>query len=53
MLLGRAKRLFGPETLDGALKLAESNVSTTGVAMSVYVRSGSVTTGAFALPQVG
>ena len=53
MLLGRAKRLFGPETQDGALKLAESNVSTTGVAINVDVRSGSVTTGAFALPQVG
>lgn len=51
VLLGRGKRLFGQDTKDGALRLAESRVSTTGVTMSVYVRSGSVTTGTFALPQ--
>lgn len=51
VLLGRGKRLFGQQTKEGALRLAESSVSTTGVTMSVYARSGSVTTGTFALPQ--
>ena len=51
VLLGRGKRLFDQDTRDGALKLAESSVSTTGVTMNVYVRSGNVTTGSFALPQ--
>lgn len=51
VLLGRGKRLFGQDTRDGALKLVESSVSTTGVTMSVYARSGSVTTGSFALLQ--
>lgn len=51
VLLGRGKRLFGQAAKDGALKLAESSVSTTGVTMNVYVRSGNVTTGSFALPQ--
>jgi len=51
VLLGRGKRLFGQETKDGALQLAESSVSTTGVTMAVYARAGSVTTGSFALPQ--
>lgn len=51
VLLGRGKRLFGQGTADGALKLTENRVSTTGVTMSVYMRSGSVTTGTFALPQ--
>jgi len=51
VLLGRGKRLFGQGTTDGALKLIESRVSTTGVTMGVYERSGPVTTGTFALPQ--
>ena len=50
VLLGRGKRLFGQDTRDGALKLVESSLSTTGVTMSVYARSGSVKTGTFALP---
>lgn len=51
VLLGRGKRLFDQGTVDGALTLTESRVSTTGVTMSVYMRSGRVTTGTFALPQ--
>jgi dihydrofolate reductase len=51
LVLGRGKRLFGQGTKAGALKLAESSVSTTGVTMSVYTRAGAVKTGTFELPQ--
>jgi dihydrofolate reductase len=51
VLLGRGKRLFGQHTISGALKLTENSVSTTGVAMSVYARAGTLTTGTFALPE--
>jgi dihydrofolate reductase len=51
LILGPGKKLFGPGAKAGALRLAESSVSTTGVSMSVYARAGAVTTGTFALPQ--
>lgn len=51
VLLGHGKRLFGQGTKAGALKLAESRLSTTGVTMSLYTRAGTVRTGTFELPQ--
>ncbi|MGQ3300767.1 dihydrofolate reductase family protein [Reyranella sp.] len=51
LVLGHGKKLFGPGTKPGALKLTESKVSTTGVTMGVYAREGSVKSGSFALPQ--
>ncbi|WP_422036272.1 dihydrofolate reductase family protein [Reyranella sp.] len=51
LVLGHGKKLFGPGSKAGALKLAESSVSTTGVTMGVYARAGAVTTGTFALSQ--
>jgi dihydrofolate reductase len=50
LVLGPGKRLFGQGTKPGALKLAETTVSTTGVTMSVYDRAGAVSTGSFQLP---
>ena len=51
LILGPGKKLFGQGAKAGALKLAESSVSTTGVIMSVYARAGAVKTGTFELPQ--
>jgi len=51
LVLGPGKRLFGPGTKPGALKLARTAVSTTGVIMSTYERDGAVRTGTFELPQ--
>ena len=51
LLLGPGKRLFGPGTKSGALKLATTAVSTTGVIMSVYDRAGAIRTGSFELKQ--
>ena len=51
LILGPGKKLFGQGSKAGALKLAESSVSTTGVTMSVYARAGNVKTGTFELPQ--
>ena len=51
LVLGRGKRLFGQGTKAGALKLAESKLSTTGVTMSVYARAGAERTGSFELPE--
>lgn len=50
LVLGPGKRLFGQGTKAGALKLAETKVSTTGVTMSVYARAEVVKTGSFELP---
>jgi dihydrofolate reductase len=49
LVLGPGKRLFGQGTKPGALKLAETTVSTTGVIMSVYDRAGAISTGSFQL----
>jgi dihydrofolate reductase len=48
VILGRGKKLFGEGTIPAGLKLTESNVSTTGVTINTYVRSGDVKTGSFA-----
>ena len=47
LVLGPGKRLFGAGTRPGALKLAQTTVSTTGVIMSVYDRAGAISTGSF------
>jgi len=51
IVLGPGKRLFGRGAIPAGLKLVDSKVSTTGVVISRYVRSGEVTTGSFALPE--
>ncbi|MBW8729283.1 MAG: dihydrofolate reductase [Inquilinus limosus] len=49
VVLGSGKRLFGRGAIPVGLKLVSSQVSTTGVVISSYIRSGEVTTGSFAL----
>jgi dihydrofolate reductase len=49
VVLGSGKRLFGRGAIPAGLKLVSSQVSTTGVVISSYIRSGEVTTGSFAL----
>ena len=51
IVLGPGKRLFGRGAIPAGLKLVDSKVSTTGVVISRYVRSGEVTTGSFALAE--
>lgn len=51
LLLGPGKRLFGPGTRPGALKLTASKQSSTGVVMSVHERAGAISTGSFALAE--
>jgi dihydrofolate reductase len=51
LLLGPGKRLFGDGAKPGALKLAESAVSTTGVVMSVYRPDGAIKLGSFQLAE--
>jgi dihydrofolate reductase len=46
LTLGRGKRLFGEGSIPCGLKLIESEVSTTGVMINTYGRSGSVQTDA-------
>jgi dihydrofolate reductase len=47
LVLGPGKRLFGEGARPGALKLARTAVSTTGVITSVYDRAGAISTGSF------
>ncbi len=47
LVLGPGKRLFGSGARPGALKLAKTSVSTTGVITSVYDRAGAIATGSF------
>lgn len=49
VILGNGKKFFGEGAAPAGLKLTESKVSTTGVVMNTYVRSGGVSTGSFAL----
>ena len=49
VMLGSGKRLFGPGTPSGALKLVSSEVSDTGVLMATYAPAGAVPIGSFAL----
>ena len=47
VVLGRGKRLFEAGAKAGALRLAASQTSATGVVMSTYVPAGDVTPGSF------
>jgi dihydrofolate reductase len=49
VMLGTGKRLFGAGTMPAALKLARSQVTSTGVIISTYLRAGRPTYGSFAL----
>jgi dihydrofolate reductase len=49
LVLGQGKRLFKDGAKPGALKLASTSVSTTGVIMNVYHPDGAVRTGSFAV----
>lgn len=51
VLLGTGKRLFGPGTAPGALKLQASRTYPTGVVVSSYAPDGSVRTGDFQLAE--
>ncbi len=48
VVLGRGKRLFSETARRSALRLARSQVSTTGVVMSTYVPGGDIQPGSFA-----
>jgi dihydrofolate reductase len=48
VVLGRGKRLFSETAKPSALRLVRSQVSTTGVVMSTYVRGGDIQPGSFA-----
>jgi dihydrofolate reductase len=45
--IGTGKRLFGAGTIPAALKLVDSKVSGTGVAINTYVPAGELDTGSF------
>jgi dihydrofolate reductase len=51
LVVGDGKRLFGHGTLPGALKLVDTQTSTTGVAIHTYERAGEIQQGSFALDQ--
>lgn len=51
VVLGRGKRLFGPGTPPGGMKLVASDVSTTGVLIATYEPAGGVPIGTFELPE--
>lgn len=48
VILGRGKRLFETTAKPGALRLAGTRASTTGVVMSTYVPAGEIPLGSFA-----
>ena len=50
LVLGKGKRLFGPGTPSGGMKLVKSDVSTTGVVVATYEPNGKVPIGTFELP---
>jgi dihydrofolate reductase len=47
LVIGAGKRLFGDGTIPSGLKLVESKVTGTGVAVSVYERAGAIERGSF------
>jgi dihydrofolate reductase len=49
LVVGSGKRLFADGTVPTALKLVDSKVSTTGVALGTYEPAGDIVTGSFAL----
>jgi dihydrofolate reductase len=51
VLLGTGKRLFAKGTVPARLKLAESQISSTGVVLQVHQSAGSLDHGSFALEQ--
>jgi dihydrofolate reductase len=51
VVLGTGKRLFGEGAPTAALKLVNSQVSTTGVVMATYEPGGELQTGSFALKE--
>ena len=51
IVLGRGKRLFEAGAKPGALRLAASQTSATGVVMSTYLLAGDVPRGSFAPPE--
>ena len=51
VVLGTGKRLFGEGAPPGALKLVDSQVSSTGVVMATYGPAGEIPIGSFALEQ--
>lgn len=51
LLLGRGKRLFADGACPAALRLIDSKVSGTGVAINRYLRDGEIETGSFAFEQ--
>lgn len=51
LVLGEGKRLFARGTIPGALKLVDTQVSTTGVAIHTYARAGEIEYGSFALDE--
>jgi dihydrofolate reductase len=51
VVLGSGKRLFGEGAPPGALKLVDSQVSSTGVIMAIFEPAGEVTKGSFALEE--
>ena len=51
VVLGTGKRLFGEGAPPGALKLVDSQVSSTGVVMTTYEPAGEIPIGSFALEE--
>ncbi len=51
IVLGEGKRLFARGATPAALKLVDTKVSTTGVAIHTYERAGAIDYGSFALEQ--
>jgi dihydrofolate reductase len=49
LVIGSGKRLFADGTIPSALRLLDSNVSTTGVVIGTYEPAGEVVPGTFAL----
>jgi len=53
IVLGIGKRLFGGGTVPSALKLVDSQISSTGVAIHTYERSGAIEYGSFEVDKEG
>ena len=51
LVLGTGKRLFGEGAMPGALKLVDSQTSSTGVTIQTYERSGDIEYGSFAIEE--
>jgi hypothetical protein len=53
LVLGTGKRLFGDGAIPRAFRIAETKVSSTGVAIHRYVRTGPVEYGSFEVDVAG